>query len=132
TASWSGWGKSFGDETISDCGLRIADSKSGLSTRGRLANPQSEIPNPQLTYARRSRGRLPHHLPRARALPVPQGLERRAGGGPGAGGVRSGARTQAREYPGVVIRGGGQHGAGRGPPRGARATPFDAPQERAT
>src|SRR5207247_1930883 len=64
---------------------------------------------------------------RARAVPVPQGVGRRARGRPGAGGLCSGPDTQTRKREGVALHRGGEHGAGRCATRGAGATTPYAP-----
>src|SRR5204862_72896 len=89
------------------------------------------VPRSALTYARRYRGSISQHLSRARALPVPQGLGRRARGGLSAGGVRTSRGTQAGEYAGLAVRRGRQHGARRGASRRARKAASDAAEKRA-
>src|SRR2546422_58263 len=83
-----------------------------------------------LPISRRPGRDLPLHLPRARAIPVPQGVGRRARRGPRAGGVRAGGRAQARERAWLALRGRGEHGARRCPPGRTRASAPDAPDER--
>src|SRR2546422_1121743 len=61
-----------------------------------------------LPISRRPGRDLPLHLPRARAIPVPQGVGRRARRGPRAGGVRAGGRAQARERAWLAVRGRGE------------------------
>src|SRR2546421_508706 len=74
---------------------------------------------------------LSHHLPRAGAVPVPQGVGRGARGGPGPGGLCARRGTQTGQREGVALHRGREHGAGRRPARGAGAPPPHAPQGRA-
>src|SRR5207249_10737915 len=69
-----------------------------------------------------SRGGLPQYLPRARAVPVPQGVGRRARRRPRSGGVCPSAGAQTGERAGVALHRGGKHGE-EPPPRVPRFVP---------
>src|SRR2546422_1861294 len=82
-----------------------------IATSGNDANGELRAPG--------SRGGLPRYVPRARAVPVPQGVGRRARRRPRSGGVRPSAGAQTGERAGVALHRGGKHGAGRCATRGA-------------